>query len=256
MDSAFRAALERDDRRGAAEWLVRHHAGEVHSLCRALIRNEARAEELAQDVFVRAFGALDGFRGEASSRTWILAIARNRCLDELRRGSVSPIEDDPEAADASLDDRPLPPELCENRAEVLRALHVLPELARALVVLRFVHGFDYAELGRTFGIQAGTARMRVSRALARMRSELVPQAFGGAEALQAEEAEALPRGVPMPQSAAIPSRSSAPAPMPPSPKAPGAPRARRRASRPGLRQALSGSSRALTARLLGIARGL
>lgn len=241
-------------------------------MCRALVRNESRAEELAQDVFVRAFGALDGFRGEASSRTWILAIARNRCMDELRRGAISPIEDDPDALEAPLDDTPLPAELCENRAEVLRALHVLPELQRALVVLRFVHGFDYAELGKTFGIKSGTARMRVSRALSRMRDELVPMAEAECLALDLEEAademagaspaEAMdarpapPMPAAAPQSSSVPARRSrrkasfgrgaGGAPSGPPPVAPAT----------DFGSALGRSSRALTARLLGLARSL
>ncbi len=237
-------------------------------MCRALVRNESRAEELAQDVFVRAFGALEGFRGEASSRTWILAIARNRCMDELRRGAISPIEDDPDALEAPLDDTPLPAELCENRAEVLRALHVLPELQRALVVLRFVHGFDYAELGKTFGIKPGTARMRVSRALARMRDELVPMPEAECLALDLEEAademgaapaEAMgapPMPAAAPQSSSVPARRSrrkavfgrgaGGAPLGPPPAAPST----------DFGSALGRSSRALTARLLGLARSL
>ena len=231
-------------------------------MCRALVRDEARAEELAQDVFVRAFGALDGFRGEASSRTWILASARNRCMDALRRGQLDEPDEDVEHTG---DDAPLPPELCENRAEVLRALHVLPEISRALVVLKYVHGFGYAELAETFGIKAGTARMRVSRALAQMRAELQPEPALASLSLDLDLEEACLDEMPAESAAPMPAAAPAPA-------APMAKRSRRAGFGGGLSRsapagppqapptdfasALGSSSRGLAARLLGIARSL
>ena len=139
-----------------------------------MVRNAAIAEELAQDAFGKAFISLESFRGDASPRTWLLAIARNRCLDHLRRHQRTRqiVTTDSEASDDAASDAPLPGELLSNRDDVARALDSLDETQRALIVLRFRHGLSYDELAMAFGIKPGTARMRVSRALARMRQTL------------------------------------------------------------------------------------
>ena len=154
----------------AASWLVDALADDVYGLCRAMVRDPTVAEDLAQDAFGRALSGLSGFRGEASPRTWLLAIARNRCRDHLRRQRIQPDRPSEEEVPEDHAD-PAPSEvsrvLC--RSDVERGLMVLSETERALVVLRHGHGLSYAELAQAFGIREGTARMRVSRALKRMR---------------------------------------------------------------------------------------
>lgn len=175
MEVELQAHLSRGDLRGAAERLVRAHGPDVLGLCAAMVRDRDVAEDLAQDVFARAFAALDGYRAEASSRTWILTIARNRCLDHLRRQHRSPWANDAGGVDPDdhyADDAPLPAELLADRDDLARALAALGESERALVILRFGHGLEYSELAGAFGLREGTARMRVSRALARMRETL------------------------------------------------------------------------------------
>lgn len=179
----FFGALDRGDHRAAATWLVRAHAGDVLSLCRAIVRDRTTAEDLAQDTFASAFRSLVVLRGESSPRSWLLSIARNRCIDHLRRDRRAPygLSHEPEVIEDAPDDGAAPgPELLQRRDEVLRALASLDEATRALVVLRFRHGLEYAELAEVFGQKEGTIRMRLSRALARMRDEL-----GGARAKSA-----------------------------------------------------------------------
>lgn len=155
--------------------LLRTHQNEVFSLCRTMVRDRQVAEDLAQDTLARAFAARGSFRGEASGRTWLLTIARNRCRDHLKRQHGNPFVDDPEVADEGpVDDAPLPARLLSNQHDVRLALEALPEAWRAMVVLRFVHGFNYDELATTFGIGSGAARMRVSRSLRQMRAALEP----------------------------------------------------------------------------------
>ncbi|MFH1810188.1 MAG: sigma-70 family RNA polymerase sigma factor [Pseudomonadota bacterium] len=175
-EQEFRDCLARGQRRQAAEWLVRQHADTVLGLCVAMVRDRTLAEDLAQDAYGKAFKSLAGFRGEASARTWLLTIARNRCLDHLRQrardpwGGVAPeVDGDP---DQHPDQAPLPSDLLMRRDDVEDALAELCEGDRALVVLRFRNGLDYDELAMAFGLREGTVRMRVSRALARMRLAL------------------------------------------------------------------------------------
>lgn len=170
--------LKAGDLRGAGAWLVERHAHEVLGLCRAMVHDAATAEDLAQDVFGRAFAGLGAYRGEASPRTWLLAIARNRCIDHLRAEQRDPWRGaPPESAtdpDEQPDERPLPPDLIARRDQVASALAQLGEGERALVLLRFRHGLEYRELADVFGLREGTVRMRLSRALSRMRRALQP----------------------------------------------------------------------------------
>ena len=167
--------IARGERKRAASLLVRDHAAAVFALCRAIVRDPRLAEDLSQDAFTLALGALARFRGEASPRTWLLRIARNRCLDHLDRARRAPwagsdVEPDHHAADA-----PAPYDLLSVRQDTELAMSVLGEIDRALVVLHFGHGVPYRELAESFGLRDGAVRMRISRALARMRAVLADE---------------------------------------------------------------------------------
>ena len=164
--------IERGDLRQAGSALVERHAGEVYGLCRSMVRDDATAEDLTQDTFSRAFVGLEGYRGDASPRTWILRIARHRCVDYLRSIGREPWRRSDDDGGEPADTRPLPAELLIRRQDVERSLAELSEGERALIVLRFGHGLGYGELAEAFGIKEGAVRMRVSRALSRMRAAL------------------------------------------------------------------------------------
>lgn len=222
--------LQHGDLRSAGEWLVARYARDVIGLCRSMVRERELAEDLAQDVFAQAFTNLRGYRAEAAPRTWLLSIARNRCIDHLRRVQREPWDDADESnePDRFSDDAPLPAELLGRRGDVDAALGELGENERALVVLRFAHGLEYAELATVFGLREGTVRMRLSRALAKMRDRLERRELGEtatAPRVSSPEGAARPRAP-----AHIPPASAAPAPAlaaPPRagapPRAPGAP---------------------------------
>jgi RNA polymerase sigma-70 factor, ECF subfamily len=213
-DFELRGLLGRGDLRAAGAWLVEHHARDVFVLCRSMLRERALAEDVAQDVFASAFEKLQGFRLEASPRTWLLTIARNRCIDQLRRAGREPVEltEEGDESDRTPDRGPLPPELLSRRVDVDAALGQLLENERALVVLRFRHGLEYPELASVFGIKEGTVRMRLSRALVRMREalELRDGAIAAAPA-PAQSAAPMPAGaMPMPAGAMPPPAFGAP----------------------------------------------
>jgi RNA polymerase sigma-70 factor (ECF subfamily) len=227
--------IEGGDLRRAGEWLVKNYAADVISMCRAMVRERHLAEDLAQDSFSSAFASLTSFRREASPRTWLLAITRNRCIDHLRRLQRDPWGGaQPEEPDEHADDAPLPADLILRRDDVEAALGTLAEAERALVILRFRHGLDYPELADVFGLREGTVRMRLSRALARMRGELetrdrISRAPAAApDALASRQRAPLPpppmpgaaRPAPPPPAMARPAPA---APVPPQPPAPAAP---------------------------------
>jgi RNA polymerase sigma factor (sigma-70 family) len=106
---------------------------------------------------------------------WLLIIARNCCIDYMRRSAREPSQVS-HLAHVELDQCPdhsdLPSDLVARRHQVKAALNTLGRIDRALVVLRFQHGFEHDELAAAFCLRPGTVRMRLSRALARMRAFL------------------------------------------------------------------------------------
>lgn len=173
IEQQLHTRIATGDVAGAAEQLVLLYGSEVLGRCRSLVRDPAVAEDLAQDAFCRAFDGLPGFRGEASFRTWLFTIVRNVCIDHHRRtAGVAWLRDEGAEAEEQPEERPILLELMIDREQLERALAALDERERALVVLRFVHGMEYAELAACFGLREATIRMRLCRALTRMRDAL------------------------------------------------------------------------------------
>lgn len=146
------------------EALVERHADVVWRFAVGILGDAADADEVAQDTFVRADGALDGFRGDAAPRTWLLAICRNLCIDRLRsrRPTVSLDElheggFDPGGEDR-IDDR------VGLRALLRDGVDELPEDEREAFVLVDVLGFSGEEAAVVCEVPATTLRSRRHRA--------------------------------------------------------------------------------------------
>jgi len=139
--------------------VVRTAQADVWRLCAHLV-DRSEADDLTQETFVRVVRALPGFRGDASARTWILAIARRACADALRR-TVRTRRRDAAAStldgDATVSDTP-------DRAIVDALLAALDLDQRAAFVLTQLHGLSYAEAAEVCGVPIGTIRSRVARA--------------------------------------------------------------------------------------------
>jgi RNA polymerase sigma-70 factor (ECF subfamily) len=160
------SALRAGDKRRALHLCMREHGSAVGRLCMALRGSQAEADDAAQDTFVAAHSAFDGFRGDGSLRAWLFGIARRRCARALeRRGATRPMETEPghaPGADELLEAR--------RRADTARALlsEVKPSEREALL-LRYVGELSFREVAEACGIDERAARKRVSRALARLR---------------------------------------------------------------------------------------
>lgn len=139
--------------------LVRRHQARVLGLCAAMLRDPGRAEDAAQDVFLKAYRSLGAFRGESSFATWLHRIAANRCLDLLRaesRREALPLE----AAEA----RPAPSPDSEGRDLLERALAALPPDYRLILVLREVQGLSYEEAAEAMECSLDSVKARLRRA--------------------------------------------------------------------------------------------
>jgi RNA polymerase sigma-70 factor (ECF subfamily) len=147
------------DRR-ALEALVEGGYEQVWRLC-ATIVGEQKADDCAQETFVRAVGALTRFRGESSALTWLLAIARHVCLDELRSGARRRERDT--AMYSARGQTTADPSSLVALVDLVGSLDVD---RRTAFVLTQVLGLSYDEAARVCECPVGTVRSRVARARA------------------------------------------------------------------------------------------
>ncbi len=151
----------------AFEALYRRHAGRVHgAVWRLSGMNEARAEELTQEAFVRAWQKLGSFRFESAFTTWLHRLAVNVALMDLRSRDPEDTVGD-EALEAAAD--PHPPFCAGERADLEQAVAKLPPRARAVLVLHDIEGWKHEEIGRELGMAVGSSKAHLHRARALLR---------------------------------------------------------------------------------------
>ncbi|MFZ5633374.1 MAG: sigma-70 family RNA polymerase sigma factor [Bacillota bacterium] len=180
---------------GTFEKLVTMYQGRVFGLCLKLTGNRDDAEDLAQEVFIKAFHSLKGFRLEADFGTWLHRIAVNMYLNIKKKNARAPYIslDDPistetgeisrEVADTGVSGDPLASlEEVEFRGIVRQALGRLTEEHRAVLVLRDMEGYSYEEIARITQCSLGTVKSRINRARQALRElmgkELMSSEFG------------------------------------------------------------------------------
>ncbi|MCX7819095.1 MAG: sigma-70 family RNA polymerase sigma factor [Kiritimatiellae bacterium] len=150
----------------------------VYAVARRLV-GESDAEDVVMDTYLRAWTHLPGYRGGASLKTWLLRIARNACLDLLRRRSARPLAslsrespDEPPVADVEDPTVSTPAELAGGRdaAAMLRAaLARLDAPHRDVLVMRYEDGLSYAEIAAAMGLRIGTVMSRLFNAKRKLR---------------------------------------------------------------------------------------
>ena len=146
--------------------LVRRHQARVNGIAYRALRDEALAEDLAQEVFIRAFRSLHRFQEGRRFGPWLMAITSNRIRDHLkartRRGEVSWQMDRQEPIRMST-----PLERAAARRTLSRIEHAvveMPDETREVLRLRFTLGLDYEDISETLHIPLGTVKSRISRA--------------------------------------------------------------------------------------------
>lgn len=138
----------------------------VYRLVLRMTRNEDDAFDLAQDAYLRAFERIDQFDGSSTIATWIYQIAINEALQFLRRRRTR--ERGLRSHERALKSE-LQVEEPDTRLDVQEAVACLPDAERALVVLRYFEGFDYAEMGQILGKPPGTIASGLNRARESLR---------------------------------------------------------------------------------------
>ncbi len=184
------------DRAAFAE-LVRRYQDRVYTLSRRWLGDAAVAEEVAQDVFVAIYRSLAGFRGDARLSTWIYRITVNHCknrhawrtrraagrhdsLDAPRDGGEGPARELP-SPDAGTDRGIHRSEAAEI---VQRALDLLEEEQRVIIVLRDIQDLSYDEIAEVLDLPRGTVKSRLHRARARLARALAELGITASDVLE------------------------------------------------------------------------
>jgi RNA polymerase sigma-70 factor (ECF subfamily) len=149
--------------------LVRRHQQFVVGNCRFLTRSSNDAEDLAQEVFVKAYFALRRFEGRSQFRGWLQRIKVNHCLNHLRKnkGTVMvDVEDEAVAADPRLSAPAVAEtalEAGERRVRIAQVLDSMADTLRIPLILRDADGLSYEEIAEQLGLKLSAVKMRIKR---------------------------------------------------------------------------------------------
>lgn len=170
-DDAVRRAQAGDA--DAFEALYREHAGRVYALCLRMTGEASHARELAQDAFVRAWEKLDTFRGQAAFASWLHRLTVNVVLMDRRlaaRRAEDALPD--EAAPAPVLVPAARPDQTAERIDLEAAIGALPPMARQVLVLHDIEGYEHREIAGLLGIADGTSKAHLFRARRILREAL------------------------------------------------------------------------------------
>jgi RNA polymerase sigma factor (sigma-70 family) len=176
MPNVRAEAADTDDVRAAAAGdgaafrrLYHLHVGRVHGVVYRLAGyDHARAEDLTQEAFIRAWRKLPGFRHESTFATWLYRLAINVALMDIRARRARPVS----TAQDELPDDGQTPFCAAERTELERAIRQLPPRARAVLVLHDIEGWHHAEISSELDMAVGTSKAQLHRARGLLRKAL------------------------------------------------------------------------------------
>lgn len=164
------------------EGLVQQHKNRIFGYVCRLTNDSPDAEDITQEVFIRAYQSMHAFRHDAAVDTWLYRIATNLVIDRFRREKRAPqwvpVTEDPDEAAKELpsQDRQADPQasiqLNELQSQVQKAVWSLPTKLRTVVVLHDMEGLSYEEVAQTLGCPVGTVKSRLFNARLMLRKKL------------------------------------------------------------------------------------
>ena len=186
------AARKNDDRelvrraqqgdQGAFEELVRRHQGRVFAVAGGILRTREDVEDIAQQVFLKAYFSIKRFDQRAAFSTWLYKITVNECWDLLRKKKVRPLmyetelnEEQAHAYQSKEDGGGEAPDIStrlEVRQQLEHWLECLDEKDRAMLVLKEVQGFTVEEIAELMGLNGNTVKVRLFRARQRVAERI------------------------------------------------------------------------------------
>jgi RNA polymerase sigma-70 factor (ECF subfamily) len=158
----------------------------VYVMALSYMKNEADAEDVAQEAFVRAFQKLSSFRAESKFSTWLISITINEARTRLRRQALVRMEpldqlpDEDKAISPALlrDWREMPSEAVEReevRKLIQQAVETLPDIYREVFLLRDVEEFTIGETAEMLNVSIPSVKVRLHRARLMLQKQLAPQ---------------------------------------------------------------------------------
>jgi RNA polymerase sigma factor (sigma-70 family) len=155
-------ALFRSGREDAFRAIHDRYHERLLAYVRHMLRGSSEAEDVVQDVFLRAYGALRSCERDIAVRPWLYRVAHNRCIDYVRRAPAPPLQPD-ELIPGGTD----PVVVAERREDLRRLvadLHNLPEQQRSALIIRELEGLSYEELGTALGVTVPAVKSLLVRA--------------------------------------------------------------------------------------------
>jgi len=179
MEERKLVEMAREGREDAYAELVRAYQSKVFSMAYGFTGNRESADDLAQEIFLKAYLALPRFRFGSAFGTWLYRVAVNHIKDFLRkRSKVNEVSleavGEPAAADDAVAMMEKEREDEGRRKLVRRELATLPDKYRIVLTLRDVEGLPYEEIARVIGLSPGTLDSRLHRARKMLRKRLAP----------------------------------------------------------------------------------
>jgi RNA polymerase sigma factor (sigma-70 family) len=167
----------------AFEGLFKRYRPALFKFVFNILRDYDQACDILQQVFLQLYVSLPSLDTHRPLKSWLFQVARNRCLDELRRKRLVRFseldtfndEDESEVLDFVPDPRPLPEEIVEHRdlqEKLLRAIRCLPPKFRSVVFLRYTEQLTFPQIGKALGMPEATAKTYFSRAKPLLRAAL------------------------------------------------------------------------------------
>jgi len=191
MDEKELVRLAREGSQEAFEELVKKFQSKVFSMALSFTRNREAADDLAQEVFLKAYLALPRFQGKSEFGTWLYRISVNHIKDFLRKKGRAKEVSLEDVGEISLSDRDqadkaaLESEAEARRGLVRRSVERLPDKYRVILTLRDIQGLPYDEISRVLRLSPGTVDSRLHRARKILRDRMSPylQREGGVDAM-------------------------------------------------------------------------
>ncbi len=165
--------------------LIQPYERSVYSMALSMLQNEADAEDVAQEAFLKAFRNLGRFRGEAKFSTWLISITLNEARSRLRQKktakteSLDELDEGGHVSPALLRDwREIPSEVLERgevRVMLQHAITDLPLIYREIFLLRDLEDLSVNQSAEALGISVAAAKVRLHRARIMLQKKLAPQ---------------------------------------------------------------------------------
>jgi len=156
------------------EMLIADHHDEIFRYLWRLLDHAQEAEDLTQEVFMRAYRAYDRLRPDSNTRAWLYKIATTCAYTTLQRAKHDPLPLIDEAPDGRLQPHQQV-SYDETLAEIQGAIETLPSKQRAALIMRYLHELEYTEIADALNCSEDSARANVYQALRRLRHDLASE---------------------------------------------------------------------------------